>query len=65
MQAGSSTVMRSIHLLECFPLIGQIAQSENGRHRADRNAGAAINAFHRIDEQLLRFAEFRLIFLRG
>lgn len=62
MQAGSSTVMRSIHLLKSSPLIGQIVKCENGRHGADRNACATINAFHRIDEELLRLAEFRLIF---
>jgi hypothetical protein len=64
MQAGSPTVMRSIYLLKFFPLIGQIVKGENSRHGADRNAGATINAFHRIDEKLLRFAEFRLIFAR-
>lgn len=61
MQPNSATVMCGIHLRKFLPLIGQIFQCENGGHGADRNACTTINAFHRIDEELLRSFEIRLI----
>jgi predicted nuclease of predicted toxin-antitoxin system len=38
-------------------VLRQIIQRENGRHRADRYAGAAINALSRIYIQLRHFIE--------
>src|SRR5271169_183421 len=34
---------------EILPLFRQILEGEDGRHRADRNASAAVDAFHRAD----------------
>src|SRR5580692_10907893 len=45
------------------PLFGQVVSSENGRHWADRNAGAAVDALHWIDEELLRRSVPRFILL--
>src|SRR5712664_3260956 len=37
------------------PLLRQIIQRENGRHRTDGNTGAAVNALSGIDVQLRHF----------
>src|SRR3984893_19106041 len=56
-------VILRVALGESGPLLRQIVQRENGRDRTHRNAGAAIDAFHRIDVEHLFLAERRLIFL--
>jgi hypothetical protein len=60
-QTVSAAVMCGIHPRKLAPLIRQIVQCEYRRHRADRNACATVDAFHRIDEELLRSFEIRLI----
>jgi len=34
------------------PLLGQVVQREDRRNGADRNAGAAVDALNRVDEEL-------------
>src|SRR5579864_1218630 len=46
------------------PLLRQIFQGKDRRHRADRDAGAAVNAFHGTDVQLRLVLEFGFIFSR-
>src|ERR1700691_864345 len=49
----------------CVPVcpVSAIFAGENSRHRADGNAGAAVDTFHRIDEELVGFTILRFIFL--
>src|SRR6266852_3940126 len=35
------------------PLLGQVVQREDRRNGADRNAGAAVDALNRVDEELV------------
>src|SRR5882724_9137029 len=42
-----------------LPLLREILQRENCRHRTDRNTGAAVNALSGIDIQLRHFIERR------
>src|SRR5216684_6261302 len=42
-----------------LPLLRQIIEHEDGRHRTDRNTGAAVNALSGIDVQLRHFIERR------
>src|ERR1700738_1121366 len=44
-----------------LPLLRQIFEGENGRHRADRDASAAIDAFGRINVELLFVFKLRLV----
>jgi len=53
-----------VALGERVPLFRQIVERENGGNRAHRNAGATIDAFHRIDIQQLFGRVGRLVFLR-
>src|SRR5208283_340601 len=46
-----------------FPLLRQVVERENGRNRAHRHAGAAINALHRIDVKHLFRGEFIAVLL--
>src|SRR5664280_2024633 len=46
-----------------FPLLRQIVERENRRHRADRHAGTAINALDRIDVQHLFSRELVAVLL--
>jgi len=49
--------------LEADPLLGQIVAGVDGRDRADRDAGAAVDALERVDEELLGGVAARLISL--
>src|SRR6266481_2798084 len=49
---------------EALPLFRQVFQGKNGGYRANRNAGATIDAFRRVDIQLLFAVELRLILAR-
>ena len=42
-----------------LPLLGQVVQREDRGHRADRHAGAAIDAFHRVNIELGNAIECR------
>src|SRR5438477_1939705 len=42
-----------------------LAWGENRRHRADGNAGTAVNALHGVDVELLNFAECRTTVVVG
>jgi hypothetical protein len=46
-----------------FPLFRKVVERKNGRHRADRNAGAAVNAFYGINVEHLLGAELLRVFL--
>jgi hypothetical protein len=48
---------------EVRPLFRQVIGGEDGRDRADRDAGAAVDALDRIDEQLIDSAEIAFVFL--
>jgi hypothetical protein len=48
-----------IRFREALPLIGKFFEREDGRNRAHRNAGAAINAVVGTDEELFGFLEPR------
>src|SRR6266446_3739776 len=41
------------------PLLGQVVQREDRRNGADRNAGAAVDALNRVDEELVHCIEPR------
>jgi hypothetical protein len=60
----SAPKVRGVFFREVRPLLRQIVGGEDGRYRADRNAGAAVNALDRIDEQLIDCAEIAFVFLR-
>src|SRR6266851_2911927 len=47
------------------PLLGQIIQREDGRHRTDRNTGTAVNALSGIDIELRHFIERRASIVIG
>src|SRR5712692_2136245 len=49
---------------EIRPLFRQILERENRRHRAHRNARAAVNTFHRADVEHGFFFKIRLVFAR-
>src|ERR1700724_3755417 len=49
---------------ESVPLLGEIFECKNRRHRANRNTGATVDAFIGIDEELLFPIEIRLVFPR-
>jgi hypothetical protein len=44
------------------PLLRQVVQREDGRYRARRDAGAAVDAFDRIDKQLFGLSKAGFIF---
>ena len=48
---------------EFGPLFRKIVERENRRHRADRHAGAAVDAFHGVDVEQRRFREVGFVFL--
>src|SRR5579863_5982113 len=48
----------SVPLSVLRPLFGQVVQRKNGGDRTDRHAGAAVDAFHRIDIDHLFSREF-------
>ncbi len=56
--------MSSVLRLVIRPLLRQIVRRINRGNRAHWNARAAINALHRIDEQLVRIRKPSLILLR-
>ena len=49
---------------EMGPLLRQVVLGEDGRDRTNRNASAAVDAFDRVDEELIGFGVTGLIFLR-
>jgi len=57
-------VIRRVLGREARPFFRQIVQSEDRRNRANRYAGAAIDALYRIDVEHLGVRVGRLIFLR-
>src|SRR5215469_6755353 len=46
------------------PLLRQVIEGEDGRHRANRNASTAIDTFHGIDVQQLLGRVSRLVLFR-
>jgi hypothetical protein len=48
-----ATVVVGIFLGEVVPLLGKIISSVNRRYWADRDAGATVDALHRVDEELV------------
>src|SRR5260370_23854926 len=48
-----------------LPLLREIIQRENCRHRTDRNTGTAVNALSGIDVQLRHFIERRASIVIG
>src|SRR5437899_9024084 len=48
-----------------LPLLREIIQRENCRHRTDRNTGPAVNALSGIDVQLRHFIERRSAIVIG
>src|SRR2546425_13162289 len=48
-----------------LPLLREIIQRENCRHRTDRNTGPAVNALSGIDVQLRHFIEHRASIVIG
>ncbi len=54
--------MCGVDLGELLPLVGKIVQREDGRHGADGNTGAAVNAFDGIYIELRCGFKFRCIF---
>src|SRR5580765_6186301 len=54
----------SIPLGVLRPLFGQVVQREDGGNRANRHAGAAVDAFHRVDIDHLFASEFIGVFFR-
>ncbi len=70
---GSATKGRGgLHFLEIVgvdlrvlgPLLGKILEGEDGGHRANGHASAAVDALVGIDVKLLRALELRLVFSR-
>jgi hypothetical protein len=57
-------VVGTIHLLKFQPSIGQIRIGENCRYRTHRNAGAAMDAFQRVDVQHPLLLERRFLAAR-
>src|SRR5579862_8204803 len=53
-----------VHRRKMGPLLGQIFQRKNRRHRTNRDAGSAVDALHRTDVQLGLSLEFGFIFSR-
>src|SRR5579864_6860673 len=53
-------VILRVHRREALPLLRQIFQRKNRRHRAHRHARAAIDAFCGIDKKLLHSLMVRL-----
>ena len=49
---------------EIVPLLRQIVQREDGRYRANRDAGAAVDALHRIDVEHFFRRVGRFVLLR-
>src|ERR1700761_3091377 len=57
-------VVASVLILEALPLLRQVIAREDRRHRTHRNARAAVDALHRINEQLIHGVRTSLIRLR-
>src|SRR5258707_9771108 len=45
------------------PLLRQVIAREDRRNRTDRDAGAAVNTFHWVDEELFRLGVICLVLL--
>src|ERR1035441_1154570 len=56
-------VVSGVPRREALPLLRQIVERKDRRNRANRNARAAIDAFHRVDVKQLRFRVVGLILL--
>src|ERR1700761_909712 len=63
-RAGLAAKVCGVFLRIAGPLLRQVIACEDGRNRAYRDARAAVDAFHRIDKQLLRSGVVTLILLR-
>src|SRR5215468_5762303 len=59
---SSAAVVFGITLRERIPFLRQIVEGEDRRNGADGHAGAAIDAFYRVNIKHLLFTETRLIF---
>ena len=57
-------VIRRIHLRELLPLVRQFIKGEDRRHRANRNARAAVDALDWINVELRGFRKCGFIFFR-
>jgi hypothetical protein len=62
--ADSATKKSSVLFGKARPLLGQVIEREDGRHRAYRYARATIDTFYRIDVNQLFVLETRVVFLR-
>ena len=56
-RAALAAEVRGVLLSKVGPLLRQVVLREDGRDWAGRNAGAAVDALDRIDEELLGLAE--------
>ena len=62
-RASAAKVLRILAFV-FLPLVGQIVGGEDGRHRTDGNARAAVDTLDRVDKKLLRFAVRTFVLLR-
>ena len=53
--------MLGVRLLVILPFLGKIVGGKDGRDRADGHTCPAVDAFNRIDKDLIQFRELRLI----
>src|SRR2546426_4922437 len=56
-------VVLGVALGKALPLFRKVVERKDGRHRAHRHAGPAVNALHRIDVKHFFFRERRFILL--
>ena len=54
----------ALRSVKAVPLLRQIIQREDRRHRTHRHTSAAVNALHRVDVEHLFFGVRRRVFLR-
>ena len=55
--AALAAEVRGVFLGKVSPLFRKIVEREDGRYRAGRNAGAAVDALDWVDEELVRLGE--------
>jgi 6-pyruvoyl-tetrahydropterin synthase len=63
-QRGLFSVVGGVLGGELRPLLRQVVERENRRHGAHRDAGAAVDALHRVDVEHLGLGEVGLVLLR-
>src|SRR6185437_3968466 len=63
-ERGSASIVLCVDLHVVLPLVRQVVGCIDGRHRADWHTGAAVDALHRINIELLRSFVLRFPFAR-